>query len=245
MAQKELQYRGHPYLLAYEILNATASGGDIVFLHGWGSNKAVMKQAFGTLLPNHRHFYVDMPGFGKSPMDQVLTTADYAAIINLLLQALAVKDPILVGHSFGGKVATLLKPEKLVLLSSAGILVPKPFKVRFKIRLFKLIKKIGFGHLYRLFATKDVEGMATNMYETLKNVVDEDFTSHFAACRARTLVFWGTLDTATPLSSGKTIASLIKGSRFYPLDGDHYFFLPHAPRIAETIQNELELVTES
>lgn len=242
MAQKELHYKEHTFPVAYEILNPTVKNGDIVFLHGWGSNKAVMKQAFGSLLPEYRHIYVDMPGFGKSPMDLVLTTADYAAIIKLLLEELHISDAILVGHSFGGKVATLIEPKKLVLLSSAGILVPKPFKVRFKIKLFKLIKKIGLGRFYRLFATRDVEGMATNMYETLKNVVDEDFTPRFAACKAKTLIFWGDADKATPLSSGQTITALIQGSTFYPLEGDHYFFLPQAPFIAKTMQIELEPV---
>jgi pimeloyl-ACP methyl ester carboxylesterase len=245
MAQKELLYKEHPYRVAYEILNPGATSGDIVFLHGWGSNKAVMKQAFGALLPENRHIYIDMPGFGKSPMDQVLTTADYAAIITLLLEELRIRDAILVGHSFGGKVAALLEPKRLVLLSSAGIPVPKPLKVRLKIKLFKLIKKIGLGRFYRLFATKDVEGMATNMYETLKNVVDEDFRPIFAACKAQTLIFWGNVDRATPLGSGKTIASLIPGSHFFPLEGDHYFFLPHAPFIAKTIQEELETVSEA
>lgn len=238
MAQKELIHNGHPFPLAYEILNPAATGGDILFLHGWGSNKAVMKQAFGALLPEFRHIYVDMPGFGKSPTDQILKTADYAAIISRLGDELGLDDPILVGHSFGGKVATLMEPGRLVLLSSAGIPVPKPFKVRLKIRIFKLIKKIGLGRFYRLFATKDVDGMATNMYETLKNVVDEDFAPRFTACRARTLIFWGNADRATPLASGEKIASLIKTSSFYPLEGDHYFFLPHAPFIAETIKKE-------
>lgn len=245
MAQKELTYHGHTFPLAYEIINPSSSGNDIVFLHGWGSNKAVMKQAFGSLLPSFRHIYIDMPGFGKSPMEQVLTTADYAAIMKLLLEELHIDNAILVGHSFGGKVATLMEPGRMVLLSSAGILVPKPFKVRLKIRLFKAIKKIGLGRFYRLFATKDVEGMATNMYETLKNVVDENFAPRFAACRAKTLIFWGDADRATPLSSGETIASLIQESRFFPLEGDHYFFLPHAPFIAQTIEEQLETVPEA
>jgi len=234
MAQKEIIYQGSPYALSYEILHPQAEKA-IVFLHGWGSNKAVMKQAFGRVFEEYRHIYIDMPGFGNSPTDQILTTADYAAIIGLLLDALGVEKRVIIGHSFGGKVATLLKPKNLVLLSSAGIVPPKPFAVRFKIRLFKLFKKIGLGSLYRLFATKDVEGMPQNMYETLKNVVDEDFSAIFAGFPNQAHIFWGEADRATPLLSGKTIAGLIPNNSFYPLAGDHYFFLEHARFIADTI----------
>lgn len=237
MAQKEILYKGTPYALSYEILNPQHKQA-VVFLHGWGSNKAVMKQAFGRLFENHRHIYIDMPGFGNSTTDQILTTADYAGIIGLLLDALDVEKRLIVGHSFGGKVATLLKPNTLVLLSSAGIVPPKPFAVRFKIRLFKLLRKIGLGSLYRLFATKDVEGMPQNMYETLKNVVNEDFSPIFADFPNQALIFWGEADTATPLASGRTIAGLIPQNSFYPLAGDHYFFLEHARFIADTIASE-------
>lgn len=45
-----------------------------------------MKQAFEKFLPNFRHIYVDMPGFGKSSNEYTLTTKDYANIMEEFLK---------------------------------------------------------------------------------------------------------------------------------------------------------------
>ena len=237
MALKEITYRGTTFAISYEILNPTAQH-DFIVLHGWGSNKEIMKGAFGDTLPDLRHIYIDLPGFGKSPNETILTTRDYANIIDTLLSSLHVKKEIVAGHSFGGKVATLLNPDMLVLLSSAGIPVPKPLGVRTKIALFKLFKALGLGRLRTYFASKDASGMSHEMYETFKNVVDEDFTDIFAQRDAAALLFWGSSDTATPLFTGEKIHKLISRSNFYPLEGDHFFFSRHAPFIAQTISQE-------
>ena len=123
-----------------------------------------------------------------------------------------------------------------MLLSSAGIVVKKPFIVRAKIAIFKILKIFGFGKFYKLFATKDVSGMSRVMYETLKNVVDEDFTKHFADFGGRAFIFWGENDKATPVTSGESIDRLIKNSSFFPLSGDHFFFLLHAKFICDEIE---------
>jgi pimeloyl-ACP methyl ester carboxylesterase len=142
---------------------------------------------------------------------------------------------MIVGHSYGGKVATILNPETLVLLSSAGIIAPKSLKVRTKIALFKMLKPFAPRSLYRLFATKDVDGMSQTMYEILKIVVNEDFSEKFLARKAKTFIFWGQEDRATPLLSGQKIHALIQGSHFYPLDGDHFFFLKQNREIEKTL----------
>jgi pimeloyl-ACP methyl ester carboxylesterase len=102
-----------------------------------------MKHAFGTHLKQFRHIYIDMPGFGNSTCNMALTTEDYATILESFLSTIEADKTVILGHSFGGKVATLLQPDVLVLVASAGILVPKPFKIRAKIALFKLLKLSG------------------------------------------------------------------------------------------------------
>ena len=76
------------------------------------------------------------------------------------------------------------------------------------------------------------------MYETFKNVVDEEFESNFTRYEGKALLFWGKDDTATPLWSGEKIHKLIANSQFYPLDGDHFFFTKHAKFIGEKITQE-------
>ncbi len=237
MAVRKIEVDSMSFDISYDIVNKDKNV-DCVILHGWGSNKELMKSAFSKYMPHFRHIYIDLPGFGGSSNDYSLTTKQYFTIINKLLESLKVRKDIVIGHSFGGKVALLLDPKMLVLLSSAGILVKKPLKVRMKITLFKALKPFGGEKFYKLFATKDVEGMSKNMYETLKNVVDEDFSSLFSSYGGKALIFWGKEDRATPLSSGRKIASLIKESEFVEMEGDHYFFLRNSSEISQIIEEK-------
>ncbi len=240
MALREVSYHNKNFAISYNIINPQAQK-SILILHGWGSNKEIMQQAFAKEFSKLKQIYIDMPGFGQSPNESsILTTQDYANIIKLFLASIKQEPLIIAGHSFGGKVATLLKPHILVLLSSAGIIVPKPFKIRAKIALFKLLKPFGIAKFRKLFVADDAKSMNQVMYETFKNVVDEDFTNYFQGFPNKALLFWGIEDTATPLWTGEKIHNLIQKSQFYPLKGDHYFFLQNSNFIAKTIESELE-----
>jgi pimeloyl-ACP methyl ester carboxylesterase len=221
----------------YDILNPKGEK-DLIILHGWGSNKEIMKQAFSKVLPQFRHIYIDLPGFGKSSNDYILDSFNYKHAMDTFLKEINCKKDIILGHSFGGKIATLLKPKLLVLLSNSGIPIPKPLSVRIKIVIFKLFKNFGGSKLAKLFASKDVDGMSQEMYETFKKVVNEDFTKEFETYDKRALLFWGKEDTATPLWSGEKISKLIKNSNFYPLEGDHFFFIKQAIFIEKVIDGE-------
>lgn len=235
MAVKTVQYKQHTFSISYEILNPGAHY-DIIFLHGWGSHKNLMKHAFGAQLKQFRHIYIDMPGFGNSTCNMMLTTEDYATILESFISMIEADKMIILGHSFGGKVATLLNPEYLVLVGSAGILVPKPFKIRAKIALFKLLKFTGLASLRRFFVAPDAQGLSQPMYETFKQVVNEDFTEKFGAYKGKALLCFGRQDTATPMWTAYQIAELIPGSQVVEFDGDHYFFLEQGQNVAKEIE---------
>lgn len=237
MAQTELDYKHKTYQISYEILG-DFSLPQILILHGWGANKELMKQSFCSHLKEFCQIYMDLAGFGNSSVEEILNTQDYAKITELFLKQKKFNIRFFMGHSFGGKVAALLAKEKdtLILLSSAGILAKKSLKVRFKIRIFKFLKLLGLGKFYRYFASKDGANLSPIMYESFKRVVDEDFSEIFAKQKAKSLIFWGISDSATPLKSGKMIHTLIANSQFYPLEGDHFFFLKHSAFIAEKIK---------
>jgi len=81
------------------------SGNDIVLLHGWGQNIEMMEPLAKNFKEN-RITILDFPGFGKSeePLSP-LTIYDYIEILRELLTTLKIENPILIGHSFGGRVA--------------------------------------------------------------------------------------------------------------------------------------------
>jgi len=234
LANREIKLHNQTFQIAYELVNPSKEK-TIVFLHGWGSNKEIMKQAFKNCFSQYKHLYVDMPGFGKSSNDYVLDTKGYGKIMQNFLDTFNLDIVFIAGHSFGGKVATLLHPQNLVLLSSAGILETKSAKTLLTIRMAKIFNKLGLGGVTRALRSKDVNMMSEVMYATFKNVVDEDFSSVFAKYEGNTIIFWGEKDTATTLASGNKIHNLIKESFFKSYNGDHYFFLSNAKDIEQNI----------
>ncbi|MBL0707729.1 MAG: alpha/beta hydrolase [Sulfurimonas sp.] len=235
MAIKSIEYNQHTFDLSYEMLNPQASI-DLIVLHGWGSNKNLMKMAFSPYMSGFRHIYIDLPGFGSSSCECALYTKDYAEIIELFIGEIDASKDIIIGHSFGGKVATLLKPKLLVLLGSAGIFIPKPFKVELKIAIFKIFKLFGLARFRSLFVAKDAKSLSEDMYQTFKNVVDEEFSEEFASYKGKALLCWGDSDTATPLGSAKKIAKLIDDSTLKVYEGDHYFFMSKAKEVSKEIE---------
>ncbi len=234
MAIASIEYNSKNFSISYDLFHSQKKR-TLTILHGWGSNKEIMKSAFRDKFENFKTIFIDLPGFGKSGNDFVLDSYDYAKIIDLFLKQKNIQKDIILGHSFGGKIATLLNPNILVLLSSAGIVTKKSLKIRAKIKLFKLLKPFGFSNLYKIFASDDVKKMSQNMYESFKKIVDEDFENEFKSFDHVALIFWGIDDSATPLSSGQKISKLIKNSSFYPLEGDHYFFLKHSKFIEQKV----------
>lgn len=235
MALKNIQHKQHSMHISYEIINPDAKY-DIVFLHGWGSNKELMKQVFMPYLSQFRHIYIDLPGFGNSTNSIALETDDYATVLERFFAETGVSKNIIVGHSFGGKVALLLQPDVLVLIASAGIYVPKSFKVWMKIRLFKLLKIFGISSLRKFFAASDAKTLSEPMYQTFKNVVNEDFSKQFAEYKGYALLCWGESDTATPLHTAQTINKLIDKSRLVTYEGDHYFFMQNGDKVSKEIE---------
>ena len=102
-------------------------GDAIVFLHGLGGNQTQWALVAPELAKSHRVIGVDMPGFGGTGRLRGRLTYDRLADeVFGLMDRRGVRRAYLVGHSFGGAVAThmaLRSPERLrglVLVSPAG-----------------------------------------------------------------------------------------------------------------------------
>lgn len=234
MASKPITLDNHVFEIAYDRFG-DASKPKCLILHGWGSSKELMEQAFEPYLGDCERLYLDLPGFGKSGNPTVLDTRGYTEIVKAFLETTGFMPDVVLGHSFGGKVATLLAPKHLVLIGSPGVPMQKSFKVRMKIKLSKIFKRFFGSALSRYLASSDVQGYSKNMYETFKNVVDEDFRPSYANFSGHALLFWGKADTASPVESAETIASLMPSSELFLYEGDHFFFLDKGGIIVETV----------
>jgi len=195
----------------------------ILFLHGWGGRRESM-EPFIPFFSNAIQLYVDLPGFGSSTLPFPLKTIDYTSILRQFLEEFPFQPDLIVAHSFGGKVGLLLTPPNLLLLGSAGIPVPKPFSVRLKIATFKILKKIGLGKFRDWFISRDVRGVSPALYQTFKQVVDEDFRPYFQDFKGKVVIFGGKEDRAVPPVAIGTQGKLMGIEPIF-LSGNHFFYL--------------------
>ena len=96
---------------------------ELVFLHGWGGEIDSFKFICKYLKNEYRALFIDFPPFGKSTeMQKPWTIFDYAELVLEIMRKEKIKKPILIGHSFGGKISLLYaskyEVEKLVLFGS-------------------------------------------------------------------------------------------------------------------------------
>jgi pimeloyl-ACP methyl ester carboxylesterase len=111
------------------IYGEAGDGPPVVFLHGWGLTARSYARALPTIAATGARVIAPaLPGFGRSaPLDGEYTFEKLARWVDDLLDHIGVDEPAsIVGHSFGGAVATATAwhhPERvraLVLVNSVG-----------------------------------------------------------------------------------------------------------------------------
>ncbi len=224
MALRKIKFKEEVFNISYDIEKPEKKD-FILFLHGWGDRKETLKNIFEHTFRDFGKVFIDLPGFGNSSCPFVIDSYGYAKIVAIFLKEIKIQPKIIVAHSFGGKIAVLLQPENLVLMSSAGVVEEKSFNVKLKIALAKFLKRAGIKGIGKYLRARDAKNISKLMYEVFKKVVNENFEIHFKKCGSKTLIFWGEEDRATSLESGRKISKWIKDSKFFILKGNHFFFL--------------------
>ena len=187
---------------------------DIVFLHGWGGSIKSFEFILKKLNFNYRALLIDFPMFGKSDMPKITYTIfDYEEIVRLIMQKENFNSPIVVGHSFGGRVAILLASKGcingLVLAASAGLKPKRGLRYRLKIIKHKIKKKIG---LKSNIESPDYRTLPQNMKKTFVNIVTTYLEKYAINISVPTILFWGKKDKDTPFYMAKRLKGLIKDS---------------------------------
>lgn len=234
-------------LTNYEIIGD--KGKTFVILHGWKSSMKEWLSVAKNISTKYRVILLDFPGMGETfPPNIVWGTYDYANFVRSFLNKIEVKEAIILGHSFGGRVGIVLASEgnlvsKLILVSSAGI-EKKTLSVKTKIFVYKLFVKPLRNilpqfliHTLKKFGSKDYRNSGTLQNIFIK-VVNEDLTNLLEKIKCATLIIWGEKDRVLSIKQAKIIKSLIKDSILRVVWGaDHW---PHFSKTQEflTILNE-------
>ncbi|MCU1502737.1 MAG: alpha/beta hydrolase fold [Ilumatobacteraceae bacterium] len=92
-------------LLAHELTGPEAAP-PVVLIHGITESRATWQPVIDVLQRDHRVLAVDLRGHGESAAGDAYAPLDYAHDVADTVAAVGLVDPLVVGHSLGGVVAT-------------------------------------------------------------------------------------------------------------------------------------------
>jgi pimeloyl-ACP methyl ester carboxylesterase len=183
----------------------------VVALHGW----ARTRQDWNSTLQGYDALALDLPGFGATPPpDDGWSTAEYAGWLREVLADL--DRPVLVGHSFGGRIAVQLaaaSPELVrgivltgVPLLRAQVSATKPalgFRAMKVLNRWHVISDEWMEKERRKRGSADYAAAHGVIREVLVKAVNEDYgdaLDKVSANGSPVAMVWGEHDTAAPVS---------------------------------------------
>lgn len=203
-----------------------ASPARIIALHGWGRNGG----DFARIVDGLDALSIHLPGFGITPEPaEAWGSEQYADDVAAALEGLP--PVILVGHSFGGRVAVRLAakhPELVAGIVLTGVplmrLKAAP-KVSASYRLVRWLARRGLVPQKTLEAQRHKHGSADYraaqgvMRDIMVRVVPETYDADLARITARVRMVWGGNDTAAPADAGLAASKLVTGAKFRVVPG--------------------------
>lgn len=221
-------------------------GENVLVLHGWGDSGESWIPFAQSMASRYRCVLMDLPGAGESdPPPSTWGLADYVSCVEELIAELGLETFVLVGHSFGGKIASALAAKRpaglngLILVAASGV-QGKRLSILARIYLFKFLKLLlkpcgQFGrsateYLRSVFGSRDYVH-AGSMREVMVRALNENIVSRLSLINVPTIVIWGNNDTELPVSLSKRFAKRIANSREHTIwDSGHF---PHVEKTGE------------
>ncbi len=192
-------------------LFAEALGDDpprVLALHGWGRRGSDYRPALagmGTLA-------VDLPGFGASPPPATaMGAAGYAELVTPLLEEFS-DPPVVVGHSFGGRVAVCLaaaEPDRVgsLVLTGAPLLrltapgrPPAGYRLVRALNRARIVSDARMEEIRKRRGSSDYRAADGVMRDVLVTVVNESYEPEMRRLRSRVYLLWGAEDREVPVA---------------------------------------------
>ncbi|MFT5037292.1 MAG: pimeloyl-ACP methyl ester carboxylesterase [Candidatus Azotimanducaceae bacterium] len=193
----------------------------ILILPGWRQYSEHWKIVSSILASqNVTHDVLDLPGFGNEPAQDTLTNASEVAkwVTQYITTHVPNTDIVLVGHSYGGRVAAHIAASKLDYIKGLVLIgSPNIYRPSIKVQCLKLLTKVlhpvialAPENFRSTFRSSDYTNVKGTPLETLySNIIVEDQTRMLQTLSLPTHLIWGENDTQAPLSSAKEMCQLI------------------------------------
>lgn len=229
----------------------------VILMHGWGCNHTTLASIEQLLTGSFTVYNVDFPGFGDSTEPPVEWGMEqYTAIMEQMVKAEHISRPIMMGHSFGGRVGIMYASRndvaKLVLIDAAGVKPRRSPKYYFKVYSYKAYRRllpliVGrsradkiIDNYRRRVGSSDYNNASPMMRRIMSRVVNEDLCHLMPMIKCPTLLVWGENDTATPLADARKMEHLIPDAGLVTFSGaGHYSFLDNPYQFAAVIRSFL------
>lgn len=200
----------------------TVANMKLAVLHGWGHDRTLWWD-FARRFPEGEVVLIDLPGFGAEPLvSGDWGVPEYAAWAAERLGALHRErgdSMVLLGHSFGGRIAALVAGERppwlrgLVLYAAPCLYRPTP-SARAKAAAAGFLKRLGArriaGSRYDREDLRQAEAMGLGT--VFRRVIAFDETDALRKIAVPTLLVWGARDTYPSPAMGREMQALISGS---------------------------------
>ena len=218
---------------------------DIILLHGWGQNIEMMQPLGDAFSDRFRITILDLPGFGESDEPKETWNMDkYSHFLESFLDEVKVKKPIVIGHSFGGRLAIRYSAhnpiEKMVLFGAPCIRLDESLPL--SVKVLKAVKKLPFmndigEYMKQYIGSRDYKAASPIMRQTLVEVVNEDLSRYAREIEEPTLLIWGTNDTEAPIREARALEKIMIDAALIELPGTHYAYLENLGRVVSILDN--------
>lgn len=220
----------------------------LLILPGWGHSSAQWTSLVPLLNPHFRYILLDLPGFGGTAyLTGDPSVPQYAEFVTAFIKKLKLNSPWILGHSFGGQIATYLAIHQpklanhYLLLSPAGIRAKtsrqktKSFILRHLKPLRILLPGPLFHFFQKRFSSTDYLNASLKHRAILSQIVRQDYSSQLSQIKTPTDILWGEFDHEIPYYA-KTMTNAILHARLHVLYGaDHNPQLKKPQDLADTI----------
>ena len=228
--------------------NTHSDGVCYVFLHGWGSSA----DALTTLLPVESAWVaIDFPGHGASQrLSRAWTIHEFADVTRDILTRVAPnRELVIVGHSFGCRVGSLIATSEALHISKLIFISPLFFPdTRKRIAILRavahmvrtVLTRIGLGRVHKALlrlvgpyiGAGDYSALTTQWErDTFREVITYDLSEALAAITQPTEIIWGTADTVVVRERIEQAESILHCPVTYIDDASHFPFIENPDTI--------------
>jgi pimeloyl-ACP methyl ester carboxylesterase len=218
----------------------------VLALHGWARDR----RDFAGLLEPFGGVRLDLPGFGASPVPpEAPTPARVAEMLMPMVSSLG-SPRVVLGHSYGGRVAlhlgARLNDLQHIVLVGTPVVRPAPGRPSLRYRAWRrahalgLVPDIALERVRERYGSADYRAAHGVMRDALVAAVNEDYTDLLPRISCPVTLITGEHDTAAPPASQQQAAATIPHAEVVVLPGEGHLVGPaHLSAIRETLTKVL------